>query len=405
MENIGICIIETDKNYARALSKSISRMYPGFSITTGISKDSKNLALEGNPDEKNKEYDIYLVSSSFSKKVLNSFRKWHDKTILLYDALEDIQPDGYFSVDKYSTCDNIVYSIIHRYAESSKKPLPIKHQLEENFEIVSFFATQGGVGTTSVALGFARELAMYRGKKVLFLSREPFESATQRSAESGGSSEYLYYFLKKDEKKLSRIRDAVIVRDDFNVMRFIPSGKSNKLCELTEHEFMDLVSHLITSTRADTVVIDRSIWIGEYLPGQRLIYVLKADSSKCKSASEVDIKLFGFSEEQKNDLLLVENSPYKSIEMRTAFNEAPFPAPVENVSNRWRNAYTGNPIVKIEWDGTDFVKNEDGIEISLTNIFGNSIKELADLFLKQTMNVENLISHEESIRSQNNMSM
>lgn len=494
MENIGIKIIDFDRDYARALSKSISCLYPGFSISLCIipkqkpapkeSHQNNNLGMnfdidnganlgtnfdidnganlgmnfdnnlgrnfslnfDNNPSanlgmsfdnnkanspieeeplieineihptdyyEECKSFDICLISSMIGDSILEEVKDFKEKILVLFDSHEEHPPKVNYHIDKYSPCDLIVRSILHRYAESSNRPAIINQITEDNSEVISFFSTEGGAGTTSVALGVAREMAMFRGKQVLFLSREPFEtvslcdatfpySYTKPSIENqnnnpgeyvkkygsenstsnnelrihelGGSAEYLYFFLKGEKDKLSKVRDAVIIQDDYGVMRFVPSSKKNRLCELDEVEFSGFVSHLSKMTAAETVIIDRGVWLGDYLPGQRLILVTKSNSVKSKPAHEIDMNMFGVTSEQLEQMIIVENTPIRSGKERSVFDD---------VAALKQNSFSGNSIVRISWDGSDFKRKGQKTEINLTNIFGNSIKELCDILLNQ----------------------
>jgi hypothetical protein len=297
------------------------------------------------------------------------------RMIALCDGDRDAPPAGFAAVDKYAGVANIISAIRIRFAESSGRPAPaVGGDIGEGrTEVYSFFSAAGGAGTSSIAYASACELSKYRGRRTCYISLEPYEAAAFAPAyqpaagpEQGndargrgaafeyeearghepirgyGAEAYLYYYLKEDEKRLPRLLEAVTETDRYGVIRFRPSPAENKLRELAESEFLRFLDHLAAALYLDCVVVDRGVGIGNIFADQRLVYVKKDGSVKAPKL------------------------PEGVLTVRNMCGDDPEHAPGD---------------ILIPADDADFHRTENGVEISLTNVFGRGVKEIVDRLL------------------------
>jgi hypothetical protein len=321
---------------------------------------------------------------------ITSMRGQDDWTDDAHGAVDDRSAAGLADrcgrVDKYGGCAAIVAAVRLKYALITKKPLLGRGDGEA--ELLSFFGLEGGAGTSSVALGTARELCAYRDRTAIYLSMEAYESKrlcpTGRTAE-GDMSDYLYFFLRGDRARLQRLRDVLMPTDEFGVRRFYPGGGFNALRELRDEEWDAFIAGLCEGGTADYLIID---WgngfdarMTRYLPLSRYcVMVTRRDGVKSTDRPEWRRRVARTLGVAADRLAFVINfadedeAPANESEGRDGAGFAPeYPGSGAATEDR------GEPwVVRIGRAGADFRAGGDGVEIGLRNEFGRGVKQLAD---------------------------
>jgi MinD-like ATPase involved in chromosome partitioning or flagellar assembly len=162
------------------------------------------------------------------------------------------------SVHKYAGCANICAEArMARAAARGPSGFAAGKELSRPIDLISFVGIDGGAGASSLALGLAGELSAYRGRRVLYLSFESFESphlgTGGRMTSPGGIDGFLFAFLR-DGADVSA--EPYMARDDHGVMRFAPSGGLNRLRELNEEELGRFLAAVTRETAPDAMVVD-----------------------------------------------------------------------------------------------------------------------------------------------------
>jgi hypothetical protein len=422
METITVCIIDEDKDYASSLTETVAASYRGFRILApdaaphGEALQEKNesgavsrVAETGFSLRAISECDVVLadvasvrrflcdgrdagVLSDFARKTVvmvdgNSSRfrlapagalcdAGADEHRLFFEAVEPAAEDTapwdertLPSVDKYGGCAIIVAAIKLKYARVANKTFIDARCDEAETELISFIGVEGGAGTSSAALGVARELAGCCDKRVICLSMETIESdrlCPTRRKDAGGVSEYIYFFLKGETEKLLRLRDALMPEDEYGVRRFCPSGGFNALRELDEAELSEFIAGLIEGTRSDYLIVDWGNGFGgaipRYLSASRYcVLVTRGDGVKSDDRPEWRRRFAAALGVDADRLIVAVNFAADSEEGADACFDA------------------GDPVViRIGRDTSDFRREGRGVEIELTNEFGRGVKRIAD---------------------------
>jgi hypothetical protein len=211
--------------------------------------------------------DVMLADSAFWDEMFcgadadrtEALSEHFRKVVVLTDGADDVACDV-ATVDKYSGCATIVAAARLQYAIAVRgavlRGTGIAHPTTEIF---SFFGLEGGAGTSSAAMGIARELSAYRDKRVIYVSMEPFESkrlCLRERPGAGDLADYVYAFLKGDRNRLRLLRNALMIADEYGVRRFYPPEGFNPLCELDESEWFEWIGYLIDDAKTDCLVID-----------------------------------------------------------------------------------------------------------------------------------------------------
>jgi MinD-like ATPase involved in chromosome partitioning or flagellar assembly len=171
-------------------------------------------------------------------------------------------PETPSSVDKYAGCSHIC-SAVRRCGSDALGAGngDTAKDLGVGVAVVSLLGVEGGAGTSSIALGLAGELAAYRGKKVVVLSFEAFESPLLGAGArmSGGQdvSDFLFGFLRTGGKGQECAPAAPYLwRDDHGVIRFLPSAGTNRLRELSGTARERFVEAVAAEVRPDVILLD-----------------------------------------------------------------------------------------------------------------------------------------------------
>ncbi|MDR2157574.1 MAG: hypothetical protein LBO81_07325 [Clostridiales Family XIII bacterium] len=419
MKTITLCIIDPDRAYTSALTEGIAAAHRGFRILApAVAEtspfDSSEEGKEGQPARFMEECDVILVDAALLRDWSGDAGRsrpqpghW-DKIVVLTDGMRACAPtlrahdegnarkdapggvaacqraDGCaanpVSVDKYGGCAAIIAAVRLKYALIAGQILPETGKFHTETEILSFFGMEGGAGTSSVALGIARELSAYRDKAVIYLSREPFESSRlclQGRVGQGDVTDYLYFFLKGERDKLIGLRDALMIADDYGVRRFYPANGPNTLRELNDAELTDFIAELLRGGEVDFLILDLGTGFGDTaidklpLPGS-CVMVTNHRGVKSKDCAEwrrsVREALGIAADRFAVAVNFVDESEDCAMEPEDCAVEP------ENCAAEPEEPY----VVRIGRDASDFRDTGYGIEIDLTNEFGRGVKRLAD---------------------------
>jgi cellulose biosynthesis protein BcsQ len=357
-----------------------------------------------------------------------SLREHFRKVVVLTDGADDVACDV-ATVDKYGGCAAIVAAARLQYAIAVRgavlRGTGIAHPATEIF---SFFGLEGGAGTSSVAMGIARELSAYRDKRVTYVSMEPFESkrlCLKERPGAGDLSDYIYAFLKGDRNRLRLLRNALMIADEYGVRRFYPPEGFNPLRELDESEWFEWIGYLIDDGKTDCLVID---WGNAFekntraglASSQHRVMVTRGNGTKSRDDAEwlryiacalkIDVENLVVAVNFADDLPeAFEEADERSFDHRESRAPGRGEAYVSDcraarasdrretqVSDRRetqvpdrRAVQTADcreaqvsAVIRIGRDAFDFNDTGCGIEIELNGEFGRGVKQLADHLLR-----------------------
>ncbi len=270
MENISVAVITDDGEYGRALGLSLLSVCRSFIIKV-ILKENFTKTLESIYSENStlsEEYDLILWDGPEAMDV------YGDNLIMMTEKPSMVSRDHKrkkFSVYKYDSAQIMVGNLFEIYAGlTGRKPVNVR---KNNVRLFSFVSSSGGSGCSTLAMAVCQELCRFNGAKVLYISFEDIESTGEfidnvRSVSP--LNHYLYMLFRENsiagdaagrKTEDSRLRqgsfiESYIIRDEFGIEAFAPTGGLNPLAGLDSHETMVFLSALIESGRYDVIVTD-----------------------------------------------------------------------------------------------------------------------------------------------------
>lgn len=392
MAQINLCIIDRDLEYATALAEAIAARTTGFSVklveAVGFYQDRPTSILA----DTEQSQQMLLVSDAECFKSI--FERIPDATdicmidaglladlkaplplglppvpiLQLWDGRSPLSQNDIPAVEKYSGCDCILSQIRRIFAEKSGKSiaLGIGGTNQGNIEILHFFSPEGGAGTSSIALGVARELSRYRGKQVFYLSVEPFECpslcAGSQPSSDIGLTEYLFHFLRGDMQRLEKLLKLTLMTDAYGVRRFKPIHGANALRELNQQDFMRFLQTIAADGEIDALLID---WGCDYdrfrlnAPSDGIaIIVARAGSMKAP-------------DDPRWRQMIAEGIGFPGTTY-FVLNQT------ETLEECGVAAGTKDDVICIADCAEDFNRTGNSLEIGLSNAFGLGIKALVD---------------------------
>ena len=147
---------------------------------------------------------------------------------------------------------------------------PVYQPLEEAHgplppgSLICVYACTGGTGTSVAAIGIGRELARYRGERVLYLSLEEAEDfwLFPASAVAMRAEEVLYRYLRiqnsgaGQRQRYNELFRAAVVQDEYGLYRLAPDEGPGSLAGLAPDSLYKFLIRFAGSLRLSRIVID-----------------------------------------------------------------------------------------------------------------------------------------------------
>lgn len=219
---------------------------------------------------------------------------------------------------------------------------------------IAFLGISGGAGTSSIALGVARQLSRYKEKRVLYLSFEDFESDElyeNKEESTKNSNDIVYYLLQGRSDAVVDFFERFTFKDEYGVERLSPSSMRNELSSLNITELHNLLSIIWGTGRYEYIILD----LGNNL-NERTKVLCELSTYLLLIDHATSIKNFAI------DIIKVELEAIK---------------PDLNIIQVMNH---GNELAREDYDEKIFIIEEQSKEISLANSFGISIKNIVEAF-------------------------
>lgn len=263
MENISLLIVTDDKEYGRALSRAILYLCSRVLIRLAEKEEFFEKVREAGEVAVLDSADMILWDGQEAEQVYGG------KIVLLSEkpSMAVRNPgEKKFCIYKYSQAQVIVAALMEIYGSlAEKRSVNI---CRRQTSLLAFASCSGGCGCTVLAMAAAQELCRFAGKRVLYISFEEAESTGDfMICPPGikGVGMYLYYLFKNEtatlrsgkssERQLPDM-DSYIVKDDFGLEAFAPTGGRNPLKELSAGEVEAFIASVIDSGGYDVIVMD-----------------------------------------------------------------------------------------------------------------------------------------------------
>ena len=267
MENLSLAIVTEDREYGKALGLAMLNTCSSLVIKLFYKDEffrQRKRFYSGAEDEVFRgQFGLILWDGEEAETVYGG------NIVLLsgklFMAVKDFSRSR-FCLYKYSPAQGLVSSLFEIYSFlTGKRVVNIRRQ---KVHMLAFVACSGGAGCTSLAMAVGQELCRFQGKRVLYLSFEEIESTggfIRCPAGVRGAGVYLYHLFKGGrgtsgrgfyEKKGHPFLESYLVRDDFGLEAFAPTGGRNPLRELTLEELGLFIASLIDCGRYDILLMD-----------------------------------------------------------------------------------------------------------------------------------------------------
>ncbi|MDR1635412.1 MAG: hypothetical protein LBS27_10965 [Bifidobacteriaceae bacterium] len=246
---ISVGVLERSPEDAEALSDALLEFYPD-QVSLSLLADAEQAltwARRGRPG--------VLLGD---REQLGALDKLPDS--IAVGALVDVDQsaeEGVTAVCRYLAVDAIYAEIVRLFSEVVGTGLPSASH-EGDSLVVAFTSPQGGVGTTTVALAFARKLARSTPDKVLYLDLTPFAVVGELSAGRGSATMTDVVFAAKSRNANMRMAlTGTALRDESSGLWYYASARTAAdVMELGEEELTALYQAAVDGAGFRYVILD-----------------------------------------------------------------------------------------------------------------------------------------------------
>lgn len=265
--NVRLAILDGDNNYLGRLTGALSLQYGDTLQIHGFT--DPDAAINALAEER---IQVFLADEGFSIDT----EKLPDNCGFAYlvsgtgvDAL-----NGRRAICKFQRADTLYRAIVDIFSESAGNHISLHSEGGGQSGLVIFASPCGGVGTTSMAAGYAVHMAA-EGKRVFYLNLEQFNSADALfSGEGQLGMDDVIYAMKSKKSNLALKLEGCARRDASGVYFFSAPKVALDLMELTGAERVELIQILRDSGNYDIVVVD----MGFALDAETLKVFYQADA-------------------------------------------------------------------------------------------------------------------------------
>lgn len=252
---IRLAILDDDQIYLKRLAAGLTAKYPDQLVIYSFTDKEVALAqLEEN------KIVVFLAGENF-----NIDTKSLPSRVGFAYLVDNPEIESFRSEDvvcKYQKADLIYSQILSIFSENSTISLRSKIGGSKT-EIYSFTSAAGGVGTSSIAAAFAKNLAE-RGKEVLYLDLGEFGNADLFfEGEGNFSFGDIIYALKSKKTNLGIKMESSTKRDLSGVSFFSSPNSSLDIAELKLDEIDRLIDEVAISAKYDFLILDTKFSLDE----------------------------------------------------------------------------------------------------------------------------------------------
>ncbi|MDR3242863.1 MAG: hypothetical protein LBT34_02915 [Clostridiales Family XIII bacterium] len=388
MEIISIYIYDEDPFFAEALGNRIACLYRGFSVTLG-----KDLSIIRNPEQAAK-YDFILAGLTEDREVSRgelgrTAGAVSEKIILMSENPASGGLSGKEkSIYKYRGTSELVSDLRYLYAENKGGAMLTAEP--ENTVHVACCGTRGGAGVTSVAIATGRELARHHGKRCLYLCFDEVESdiyCLPKADNPRNIGDYLFQTFKGRRRESMAFFESFMAVDSYSLERFYPSPGRNDLAELDESELSCFFQSIWNSSRYDYIILD----IGGGQASLRRTAIAFSDvlvmvNAECGADTGKADKTAALIEEmwaqngKRTGIIRIKNMTGYEEEWDETDVADTRRAGLRPGADSGKEPAAAD-IIEIGFDAKSFQGSGGRPEISMSNVFGTGIMELAERLL------------------------
>ena len=255
MELINVAILTEDLEYGTALAYSLVRNTKGMEVW-----------VYTDPLQMVKESRLIPIDLTIAEK--NCAAPGDLADFILVEKYSEEPAHGETDDDvlfKYGNIKNIIDRLYLKYTRKTGRQ--IISDAAYDCEVYTFVSEHGGSGCTSAAMDLAKEFAVYRNRRTLFISltqfgdaycpgfREDMESCEHEKG-AKNLKQYLYQLICRHEAGEYTAIDSYLSVDKDSVCHFIYPDSPNPLLELYENGFLTFIKTITSSGRFDAIIID-----------------------------------------------------------------------------------------------------------------------------------------------------
>ncbi len=373
MEKITLLISCFDWEYGAALSKGISNLHKDFKVI-----------LEKKKREEEVDFYDQMIIQYGEKKIKLLLLETLDSDY--FEFKEKNESEDLERIYKYSSISDIVKQLKLLYCKKTGMPLRRSYD-DKQVKIIGFYGLSGGCGKTVLAIGTGRELCRYRENKVLYLNWEEFDSNDIYFQTYDGTKNdsvinkpknlnyYLYYLFSKNKEQPNYPIDCFVHEDSFGLEFFSSTVGRNQLKTLNLVEIEKFLDNISESKRYQYILIDFNRDLTEETIAlinlcDRMVFV-REDTYESR---EKALKFFQFFHTNGicysgQDWVKVNNKAFVKDEREES-------TPMEeDQPHKEKQILEGE--ITVFFDANSLHLKENNVEISIENLFGMGVKEIA----------------------------
>lgn len=284
---IKVAILDMDIDYLKKITKVIENNYSDkmqiFSFT------DLDIAAIGVKENK---IDVFLGTEEFDINIKKlpkrcAFAYFTDSTEIKY--YKDIR-----CVGKYQKVEYIYKQILSIYAECAVESGERLGESIFNSKIYTFISASGGVGSSTIAMAFARN-RVRKGVKTLYLNLEQFGDISMVFEGNGtGDLSDIFYSIKSRKSNIRLKIESNIKSSTDNVYYYDSCNTPFDFLELTREEVKEFINDITASDLFECIILDIDMNFSEniseiLLNSKKIILVndgTKISNIKCLKAIE-----------------------------------------------------------------------------------------------------------------------
>lgn len=248
MKKYNLLIAENDEKYITNLMYYINQRFGDRFNTTCFTDHLEYEEYLNRTDN----IDIILAGKDF---LLENMTKYN-RTVITFN--EDTEKYKEFPcIRKYQSVDKICLEIIKIHEENLKNNS--ENQNKENIQIYTFYSPIGGIGTSTIAISFAYDLANCNNK-VLYLNLENIQSTNLFFYESGQSklsfSDLVTSVKNRNDDIINILKSAANEFNESKLYYFNSTESILDLEELTLEDIKILIENIEKCGLFDYVIVD-----------------------------------------------------------------------------------------------------------------------------------------------------
>ena len=247
---IKVAILDSDNNYLKKITNVFNQKYADkVEIHSFTNAD---IAIEQLASER---INIMLIDENYMQAAKEVSKQYNPIIMTDTNGIDNVE--GISAICKYQKVDSIYKKILAIYSDNSNYSISISGEKEKG-NIVMYASVAGGVGTSTMAIGYAINRAKL-GKRVLYLD---FNTISNVSAFLSGEGQYTFsdvlFAVKSKKNNLSMKLVSTVKKDISGVEYFEETSNVLDMTEMSDDDAITIIKEIEMLGEYDYIIVDAS---------------------------------------------------------------------------------------------------------------------------------------------------